>query len=37
MVIMTNMFGMGINVADIRVIVHVNEPKTMLDYAQENR
>ena len=33
----TNMFGMGIDVVDIRVIVHVNEPKIMLDYIQENK
>ena len=27
---------MGIDVADIRVIVHVDMPRTMLDYAQES-
>ena len=34
--IVTNVFGIRIDVADIKVIVHANEPKTMLDYAQEN-
>ena len=35
-IIATNMFGMGIDVVDIKVIVHANEPKMMLDYAQES-
>ena len=35
-VVAINAFGMGINVADIRVIVHANESRTMLDYAQES-
>ena len=35
-VIATNTFGMGINIADIKIIVHANEPKIMLDSAQKN-
>ena len=37
MIIATSMFGMGINVADIKVIMHANELKMMLDYAQESK
>ena len=36
MVVITNMFGIKIDVADIKIIVHTNELKIMLDYAQEN-
>ena len=35
-IVATSVFGMKINVVDIKVIVHMNEPKTMLDYAQES-
>jgi superfamily II DNA helicase RecQ len=31
-----NALGMGINIPDIRVIWHVDRPRTLLDYAQEN-
>ena len=37
MVIATSVFEMKIDVADIKVIMHVNELKTMLDYAQESK
>ena len=33
----TNVFGMKIDVADIKVIMRANESKMMLDYAQESR
>ena len=36
MVVTTNIFRIKINVVDIKVIVHVNELKIMLDYAQES-
>jgi superfamily II DNA helicase RecQ len=32
----TNALGMGINIPDIRVIWHVDRPRTLLDYAQES-
>ncbi len=35
-VVATSAFGMGIDVAKIRVIIHVNEPQEMLEYAQES-
>ena len=35
-VVVTNAFRMGINVVDIKVIVHINESRIMLDYAQES-
>ena len=35
-VIAINTFRIGINVVDIKIIVHVNEVKMMLDYAREN-
>ena len=31
--IITNMFGIRIDIANIKVIVHVNELKIMLDYV----
>ena len=37
MIITTNMFGIRIDVADIRIIIHVNELKMMLDYVQESK
>ncbi|KAI4192651.1 MAG: hypothetical protein LQ350_008599 [Teloschistes chrysophthalmus] len=36
MVVATSAFGMGIDVADIRLVVHADEPRTLLDYAQES-
>ena len=35
-VVATSAFGMGIDVSDIRVIVNVNEPGSMLEYEQES-
>ena len=32
----TSAFGMGVDISDIRVIVHVDEPRSLLDYAQES-
>ncbi|KAL8685459.1 MAG: hypothetical protein Q9218_007746, partial [Villophora microphyllina] len=36
LVVATSAFGMGIDVARIRVIMHVSEPREMLAYAQES-
>ena len=35
--IATNMFGIKIDVTDIKIIIHANELKTILDYVQENK
>lgn len=32
----TSAFGMGIDIPDIRAVMHVGSPRTMLDYAQES-
>jgi superfamily II DNA helicase RecQ len=32
----TNALGMGIDIPDIRVVWHVDKPRTLLDYAQES-
>ena len=37
MVVATNVFGIKIDVVDIRVIVHVNELKMILNYIQKNK
>ena len=35
-VVATSALGMGIDIADIRAVVHVDPPWSMLDYAQES-
>ena len=35
-VVATSALGMGIDIADIRVVVHVDPPWSLLDYAQES-
>jgi RecQ family ATP-dependent DNA helicase len=35
-VVATSALGMGVDIPDIRLIVHVDEPRNMLDYAQES-
>jgi superfamily II DNA/RNA helicase len=35
-IVATSVLGMGINIPDIRVIWHVDRPRTLLDYAQES-
>jgi superfamily II DNA helicase RecQ len=32
----TNALGMGIDIPDIRSVIHLGQPRTMLDYAQES-
>ena len=36
-IIATNVFGIEIDVTNIKIIVHANELKIMLDYTQENK
>ena len=36
MIVATNALGMGIDIPDIRMIWHVDPPRTLLDYAQES-
>src|SRR6186713_1535079 len=36
MIIATSALGMGVDIADIRVILHTSRPRTLLDYAQES-
>ncbi|TKA32264.1 hypothetical protein B0A49_13950, partial [Cryomyces minteri] len=35
-IVATRALGMGVDIPDIRVIVHVDRPRTLLDYAQES-
>ena len=35
-IVSTSAFGMGVDIYDIRAIVHVDEPRSLLDYAQES-
>jgi RecQ family ATP-dependent DNA helicase len=35
-VVATSALGMGVDIPDIRLIIHVDEPRNMLDYAQES-
>ena len=35
-IVPTSALGIGINIADIKDIVHVNQPRTLLDYVQES-
>ena len=32
----TSIFRIGVDISDIRVIIHVDEPRLLLDYAQES-
>jgi superfamily II DNA helicase RecQ len=32
----TNALGMGVDILDIRVIIHIGAPRMLLDYAQES-
>ncbi len=36
MMVATSAFGMGIDIADIQLIIHIGWPRTLLDYAQES-
>jgi len=36
LMVATSAFGMGIDVANIRVVMHTDRPRTLLDYAQES-
>ncbi|EXJ76824.1 hypothetical protein A1O3_10531, partial [Capronia epimyces CBS 606.96] len=36
MIVSTSAFGMGVDIRDIRVIIHVDEPRSLLDYGQES-
>ncbi|CEL11232.1 hypothetical protein ASPCAL14335 [Aspergillus calidoustus] len=35
-IVATNALGMGVDIPDIRVIIHIGAPRTLLDYAQES-
>jgi superfamily II DNA helicase RecQ len=35
-VVATNALGMGVDIPDIRCVIHVNRPRTLLDYRQES-
>jgi superfamily II DNA helicase RecQ len=35
-IVATNALGMGVDIPDIRVIIHIGVPRTLLDYAQES-
>jgi superfamily II DNA helicase RecQ len=32
----TSAFGLGIDIPDIRLVIHADEPRTLMDYAQES-
>src|SRR5699024_4895593 len=32
----TSALGMGVDIPDIRYIIHIGQPRTLLDYAQES-
>jgi superfamily II DNA helicase RecQ len=36
-IVATSALGMGVDIPDIRCIVHMDWPRTILDYAQESR
>lgn len=36
LLVATSAFGMGIDILNIRVIIHVDQPRSLLDYAQES-
>ena len=35
-IVATNALGMGIDIPDIRSVIHLGQPRTVLDYAQES-
>jgi len=35
-IVATSALGLGIDIADIRAIIHADEPRSLLDYAQES-
>ncbi|KAI2735624.1 hypothetical protein DTO013E5_9718 [Penicillium roqueforti] len=35
-IVATNALGMGVDIPDIRCIIHVRQPRTLIDYAQES-
>ena len=37
MITATSALGIGVDIPDIRYIIHIGMPRTLLDYAQENR
>ncbi|TKA22027.1 hypothetical protein B0A49_14051, partial [Cryomyces minteri] len=36
MIVATSALGMGVDIPDIRCIIHIDRPRTLLDYAQES-
>ena len=36
LIIATSAFGIGIDIANIRVVLHTDRPRRLLDYAQES-
>ena len=36
LIVSTSAFGMGVNISNIRVIIYVDEPRSLLNYAQKS-
>ncbi|KIW33129.1 uncharacterized protein PV07_04620 [Cladophialophora immunda] len=36
LIVSTSAFGIGVDIRDIRVIIHMDEPRLLLDYGQES-
>lgn len=37
MIIATSALGIGVDIPDIRYIIHISRPRSLLKYAQESR
>ena len=37
LIVATSAFGMGIDIENVRVVVHVDRPRTLLDYVQNSK
>ena len=36
LIVATSMLGLGINILDIRVVIHVGVPRNIIDFGQES-